>query len=128
MVDLKEVLSKQRKAEPVDTSRMTDREKQLVDELLNIFCEEKGEDKNGEFATNIRQRYQVEKVKEFDIEKSLWYKVASATDTYYQKAGWIDVGFGTKDAIRYPLVSFTHDIRKVDEILAWAVKNLIVND
>lgn len=128
MVDLKEVLSKQKTSEPVDVTLMTNREKQLVEELVNIFCEEKGEDKNGAFATNVRQRYQIEKVKEFDIEKSLWYKVATATDTYYQKAGWIDVGFGTKDATRYPIISFSHDIRKVDEILAWAVKNLKIND
>jgi len=122
-MDLKEVLNKSKKKERVDVTQMTEREKQLVEELIDAFCQYKGESKTGEFATKIKQQYQIESLNEYDITKSLWHKAAEATGLYYQRAGWVDVGLGTKDAIRYPIVGFSDDVRKMDALIAYCIAN-----
>lgn len=67
-----------------------------------------------EFAQMIRYKYGIAKIETYNMEESEFVQAARKSGLNVYAQGHIQVGYG-EEAIRYPIVSMSDDIRKFNE-------------
>lgn len=101
-----------------DYGSITEGQKSAVDELLVKL---KQDPKisfvlDDDTISTIKKDFKIVEIDKFDIEKSAFYQFAKQRNMYVPIQGWIKEGMG-KDAIEYPIISTSMDIREYDLML-----------
>jgi len=104
-----------------DYERLSDEQKEAVDEAFRILSEKY----STLDLTPLRIKFKLEEKKYYDMEtESEFYRRATENKIVVENQGWKKEGLGD-DAIHYPLVTLSGDIRDFDQILATCKKELV---
>jgi hypothetical protein len=72
-------------------------------------------------ADTIAHKFQLVEPNKFKIEDSIFVQVCERAGFKYWIMGWVSEGDGP-DAVHYPIVSITEDVRKLDNFIINSTK------
>lgn len=94
-----------------DYEKLSQEQKEAVDEVFRVLSEKY----STLDLTPLRIRFKLEEKKYYDIEDSDFAKRCKNNKIVLDTQGWIKTGLGD-DAIHYPLITLSGDIRQFDEL------------
>ncbi len=94
-----------------DYERLSQEQKEAVDEVFRVLSE-----KHSTLdLTPLRIKFKLEEKKYYDLKDSNFCKRCKDNKIVVDTQGWIKEGLG-EDAIHYPLVTMSGDIRQFEEL------------
>tara|TARA_B110000285_G_C15036223_1_gene569400 strand:- start:6 stop:545 length:540 start_codon:yes stop_codon:yes gene_type:complete len=101
-----------------DYGEITEGQKSVVEELLEQLKQDPKMSfvLDDEKVSSLKKQFKIEEIDRFDIEKSVFYQFAKQKNYYIPIQGWIKQGLGP-DAIEYPIISTSMDIRDYDKMV-----------
>lgn len=109
--------------QPIDVNTITTREKQLIEEICSNLSDNE--------SLKIKQKFRIESIPEYDLSKSLFYQACQNNNIWSPNVGFIEESLGTKNAIRYPIIGISEDIRKLEKLTIYILekyKNIKLKD
>lgn len=94
-----------------DYEKLSQEQKEAVDEVFRVLSEKY----STLDLTPLRIRFKFEEKKYYDLEESDFFKRCKDNKIVVDTQGWRKEGLG-EDAIHYPLVTMSGDIRQFEEI------------
>jgi predicted house-cleaning noncanonical NTP pyrophosphatase (MazG superfamily) len=100
-----------------DYGSINDEHKKVAEEICKFL-----RDSNlKEIADVISQRFQLVQIPEYDMTQSKFFKECNKVGIFVACQGFLQEGTGT-DAMKYPMVNISGDIRKMDQLID-SIKN-----
>jgi hypothetical protein len=101
-----------------DYSNLNEDHKKAAVEIA-IFLADQG---LNEIASVIKHRFKIEEIPFYNLEKSEFYNYCKKAGLFCAVQGYIHENVNTPDAIQYPIVCISDDIRSLEKLVA-VIKN-----
>jgi len=97
-----------------DYSTLNDDHKTAAAEIA-IFLENQG---HGELASVIKHRFKIEEIPFYNLENSEFFNYCREAGLFCAVQGYVHENVNTPDAIQYPIVCLSDDIRSLERLVA----------
>jgi hypothetical protein len=97
-----------------DYSTLNDDHKTAAAEIA-IFLEGQG---HREIASVIKHRFKIEEIPFYNLENSEFYNYCQQAGIFCAIQGYVHENVNTSDAIQYPIVCISNDIRSLEKLVA----------
>jgi hypothetical protein len=97
-----------------DYSTLNDDHKTAAAEIA-IFLEGQG---HSEIASVIKHRFKIEEIPFYNLENSEFYNYCQQAGLFCAIQGYVHENVNTPDAIQYPIVCISNDIRSLEKLVA----------
>ena len=103
-----------------DYEKLTVEQKQAVDELLRLIAERYEKIDFG----HLRATFKLEEKKYYDLDESEFCTMVKKAGMIVDTQGYVKNGLGA-DAIHYPVISITSDVRNFEKVMNEYKKNIV---
>ena len=101
-----------------DYATINEDHKKAASEIA-IFLENQG---YSEMASVIKHRFKIEEIPFYNLENSEFYNYCTKAGLFCAVQGYIHENINTPDAVQYPIVCISGDIRSLEKLVA-VIKN-----
>lgn len=108
----------QEKIEPFDYGSITDRDKQVVEEVMSHLNLS-----DGLMVDQLKEKFEIEPVTEVPYDKSIFYNICVENDIFIGYQGAVKEG-----NVKYPIFSICADCRELDKLVMAIVKKYEKSD
>ena len=109
----KEKKIKKEKIQPISYDSLTDREKQIVEDVIK----ELNLDSNSLQVERVKEKFQITPCVEVPYDKSIFYNLCKQLDIFISNQGHVKEG-----NVKYPIFSICGDCRDLDKLVMTIVK------